>query len=496
MNIRIKEGIEVSKNLLYTLPKNNIKNKNKYKEVLNETLEKYQNLLNEIENEMLKRYKKITNVSQEDLLELQSAKISNIKEKLYLLNPYNSSYEKLNLDKILYRLNHFYKSDLTEANKNINQCINIFKKVGIHLQASDFNYSEYAKEYMSVLLNTKDEENIKECFEKVYWQCPDLLIHIELNIKYLFFKNINTFEKYIENKRNEFINENGENILETYKNLVIDYNLLNSSSLHIWLNKFINNEINLFDYEPNKINKISLSFSSEEKEISTDEINKLANSSLEYKNYLYFKYLINDLKEKYNTKKDQKNILKKLMKDIQRKEKLISKYSSKRNKKEKINIKIMNLIKELECLYEELDIVKFEDVVNKKLTEDSSIYEALLIASSNYLYIVRSMKKNNKNEGFEIEQYKLIEYLLNPYNTLIQNLGFLEEKDISLIISDKYKLSNFQVTKETFESEEKIEEIINNSKKINIYNNIVKKIGYDNLKFIIKYREIEKKEQS
>ena len=79
---------------------------------------------------------------------------------------------------------------------------------------------------------------------------------------------------------------------------------------------------------------------------------------------------------------------------------------------------------------------------------------------------------------------------------LIQNLGFLEEKDISLIISDKYKLSNFQVTKETFESEEKIEEIINNSKKINIYNNIVKKIGYDNLKFIIKYREIEKKEQS
>lgn len=496
MNNKIKEGIEVSKNLLDTLPKNNIKNKNKYKEVLNDTIEKYQNILVKIGNEMSKRYKKYTNINENDELELQTLKISNIKENLYLLNHYNSSYEKLNLDKILYRLNHFYKSDLQEANKNINHCINIFKQVGINLEASDFNYSEYANEYMTVLLNTKEEEKIKESFEKVYWQCPDLLIHIELNIKYLYYKNIKIFEKYIENKRNEFINENGKNILESYRNLVINYDLSTSNSLYIWLNKFINNEINLFDYEPNKINKISSLFVSEEKEISTEEINKLANSSLEYKNYLYFKYLIDDLKEKYNTKKDQKNILKKLMKDIQKKEKLISKYSGKRNKKEKINIKIMNLIKELESLYEELDIVKFKDVVNKKLTEDSSIYEALLIACSNYLYMVRCMKKNDKTEGFELEQYKLIDYILNPYNTIIQNLGFLEDKDISLIISDKYKLSNFEVTKETFDTEEKIDEIIKNSNKINIYNNIVRKIGYDNLKFIIKYKEIEQKEQS
>ena len=47
MNNKIKEGIEVSKNLLDTLPKNKIKNKNKYKEALNETVEKYQNLLKE-----------------------------------------------------------------------------------------------------------------------------------------------------------------------------------------------------------------------------------------------------------------------------------------------------------------------------------------------------------------------------------------------------------------------------------------------------------------
>lgn len=496
MNNKIKEGIEVSKNLLDTLPKNNIKNKNKYKEALNETVEKYQNILVKIENEMSERYKKYTNINENNELELQTLKISNIKENLYLLNHYNSSFEKLNLDKILYRLNHFYKSDLQEANKNINHCINIFKQVGINLQSLDFNYSEYANEYMTVLLNTKDEEKIKECFEKVYWQCPDLLIHIELNIKYLYYKNIKTFEKYIENKRNEFINGNGENILETYNNLVINSDLLLSNSHYIWLNKFMNNELNVYDYEPAKISKIYASFIKEEKENSSEEINKLSNSSLEYKNYLYFKYLIDDLKEKYNTKKDQKNILKKLIKEIQKKEKLISKYSSKKNKKEKINIKIMNLIKELESLYEELDVVKFNDIINKKLTEDSSIYEALLIACSNYLYMVRCMKKNDKTEGFELEQYKLIDYILNPYNTIIQNIGFREDKDISLIISDKYKLSNFEITKETFETEEKIDEIIMNAKKINIFNNFINIIGYDNLKYIIKYKEIEKKEQS
>ena len=39
----------------------------------------------------------------------------------------------------------------------------------------------------------------------------------------------------------------------------------------------------------------------------TDEINKIALSSIEYKNYLYFNYIIEDLKKVYKKKENYKN---------------------------------------------------------------------------------------------------------------------------------------------------------------------------------------------
>ena len=42
----------------------------------------------------------------------------------------------------------------------------------------------------------------------------------------------------------------------------------------------------------------------------------------------------------------------------------------------------------------------------------------------------------------------LDDFLKNPYNTIINNLTILEEKDVAIIIKDRYKLLNFMIEKE------------------------------------------------
>lgn len=490
-----KHLVEVSKQVLDTLPKNNSKNTKKYNEVLEEQSNNFENYKSELEKEILKRIKKYTDFPKEEELTNQETQISFIKENLFLLNHYNSSYEKFNLDKLLYKLNRFYKEDLDEVNSNIFECLNIFKKAGIDLKTEDFKYSEVSNKYMQVLLENKDNKVlVKETFEKLYWQCPDLLIHIELNFKYLYYLNQKEFDKCAEEVKNKFIKiyEN-KNILDEYKNLVIKYNIDKSTSLNLGLNRFLNKELNISDYQDVKIDKCYQYFTNDKNPKTEEEINKMANSAKEYKEYLYFKYIIEDIKKIYSEKDKYKDVLKNKLKQIQKQEKLLLNYNKKTKRKfgvGKINIKINILIKELETLYKELDDDIFCDKVYKHLNDSSSIYDALCLAASHYSYIVKCMKEVEKEGEFILEQEKLIQYILNPYNNLIQNISIVEEKDIPLIICDRYKLSNFHINKELLENESGINEIIDNANKIEVYSKIVSKIKYENLKFVLEAKDV------
>jgi len=348
---------------------------------------------------------------------------------------------------------------------------------------------------MSVLLNNPlDSDVVKDTFEKIYWQCSDLFIHIELNIKYLYYSNKNAFEKYANSEKDKFLKLFSNDPLTTYKNLVIGYDYNKSSSLKRGLDKFMSKEWNINDYQDVKIDKYYSFFTNVVPSLDVnEEISKLSSSALEYKNYLSFKYIIDDLKKKYNEKDTKKNELKTINKENSKNEKLIHKYTKKKNKKEKINTKIMSLIQELESLYEKLDEITFYERLSKHISEDSSIYDALALAASNYSYIVRCMKDNKSEASFEEEQNRLINFLLSPYNTLIMNIALFEEKDLALVISDRYKLSNFNISNENLETEDGIEEIINNATKVDIYDKIVSKLTYENLKFIEQVRETLKK---
>ena len=488
----LNKGIEVSKNLLETLPKNNIKNKEKYKQALIETKNKYDEYINILLKEINKRKNKYSNVIKDESIEIQKLELDKIKEKLYLLNNYNSAYEKFGFDKILYEIDHFYKEDLNQANLNIFECIKLFNNVGIKLSEKDFNYSKHSKEYIKVLL--EDEEKINECFEQIYWQCPDLFKHIELNFKNLYYKNQIIFEKYIQKEKNELINQYKCDVLSLYKDKYLNHKEALEDSLYIGLNKFLNKELNINEFQINKVEKYYEKFTLNAKENFdkvNEEIKKYALSTIEYKNYLYFNYIIEDLKNIYNEKDKYKNGLKLKLKEIQKKENELFKYNKKKSK-EKINVKISNIIIELEKLYDELDEITFFDRVSKFMNDDSSIYDALALACSHYLYIVKCMKKNEKDGSFDLEHNKLIEFILNNENNIIKNISIIEQKDLPLIISDRYKLSNLNITKDNLESNDGIEEIISTADKIEIYNKIVLKLNYDNIKFLVDVKDMFK----
>ena len=79
------------------------------------------------------------------------------------------NFEKMQLDKLTYHINGYYKKDLETINKEIIEEMKIFEKMGIKLKAEDFNVSNFAEEYMKVLIAEAkngeiNSEKIKEIF--------------------------------------------------------------------------------------------------------------------------------------------------------------------------------------------------------------------------------------------------------------------------------------------------------------------------------------------
>ena len=178
---KILEKIETDKEVLSTIPRNNKKNIAKYIQALQELQEEYNNVSQEVYDELNKRYKKILSVKTKRDIEEERAEIEEVSNLLDVIGTIKTPYEKMGLDKRIYRLGRFYKENLESINKEILECINKFKKVGINLSADNFEYSIYVNEYMHTFFNELNDINsevVKNKFEEIYWKCPDFIIHI------------------------------------------------------------------------------------------------------------------------------------------------------------------------------------------------------------------------------------------------------------------------------------------------------------------------------
>ena len=192
----ILDKIEVEKEILSAMPKNNKRNIEKYLEKILELKKEYEEYQEKIKRIFEKRYEKSTDIQESKEIENLIIRLNTIENTLYLLSDEKTSYERMELDKIIYKIGRYYKENLQNINQQIEEVIKKFKQVEIELNLSDFDYSLYVEQYMKVFFEEREKGNInssrlKETFEEIYWKCPDLIIHIELNIRNLYFRTLN-----------------------------------------------------------------------------------------------------------------------------------------------------------------------------------------------------------------------------------------------------------------------------------------------------------------
>lgn len=472
--------LQAYKDMLASLPQNNIKNKKIYHENIKSIYDKEIIVLNDIHDEIKKRITSYLNVKENTEIPTLNKNINDIKQNLIITNNYASSYEKSGLDILLYNLTHYYKTDLSDIFETIEKVNDIFKSVNIILTAKDFNYSYYSNVFMNIYLNNKS--SLEEKFDEIYWKCPDIITHLALNYKYLYYQNIKIFEDHY-NKINI------DNIISSYQNFISKKDELIIQDKYLLLNDLLNGNKNIKDYEkvPSIINDLFT------ENLQENQYLDLYNSLIEYKEYNECLPIIKDIKESKTNSKNlsisiRKNIIKNEKKLFKENKKIIYSINKANSKKiQYYNNLINNNINLLKDMYEEYENALFLTKVNL-LKEEDTIYNILLLACSNYNYLIEFTKKNNID--FNYIYNILIHIVYSPYNNLINNLFIKDEKDLSLIIIDKYNLYGGKLNKEML-TKDNIDNLINNLKLV-IDNFYIKKynITEEKISFIKEGREL------
>ena len=528
--MKLNNQIEVDKEILSVLPVNNKKNLKEYKLKCEEIKKNYENYLENINSEIKRKSVKIKSIPPNSNIDELYKQIKNM-EKIKLLNKNITSFEKMDLDEILFVLKRFYKNNLELINENIEKCLEKFKSVGIELKEEDFNYSLYTREYMKVLLQEIKIDNInstrvKENFEQIYWKCPEIITHIELNIRSLYLKNEKKINKYFQDIRKDVLKE-----FEVKENEDA-YKKLNSLKSRWLKQKDKDSSLILKSFEtkkeaPKDYEKIAVQgqykkllgidyddIETEQMEEFNKNIFRLRDNLFEYKNFLKYKFIYDDIIEIYNTKEKYGNVFKQKLKQIKKKEaelfklnkkiesqskhsslilKLFNKINKNNNKLEKRNSDINSKILELKDIYRDLEQNKVKNIISTVLTDNSTIFDALSLVRPFCSFLVDSIIKKYEDisqEDIEFTIGDFWEFLDFPNMTIINNTTITENKDLNLVIKDKYNLCNIKISKDDLE-EENLDKLINTAKIIcNSYYLERSQITLEDIKFVLQVNKL------
>lgn len=532
----VEKQITTDKEVISVLPRNGIKAIKSLLETIKDMIDKYESANQLLLKDIEARYDELVKVEENQ--EIPQIETEILKYDVAVKNTdTRSSFEKMRLDKVTYNVNGYYKSNLERLNKELIDCVKQFEAVGIRLTEDDFGISEYSKKYMSVLLKEAyngniNSELIKDTFEKVYWECSDVVTHLYVNIRCIYDRYESEIDKFYENKSDEILksfNSTSEGVDEKKSELIKKKNSIETTDNKIILDKFFTGALNINDYKGDNyqkmyydlISKNVTELSDAEKAEMDINIEKLNNNLDEYAKYSEYKFLVDDVlqlkdeelkkieenKSKKVKKTDYdltKESVKKLKAEIVKLNAKISKPKKSlfgKNKLEgkKDSVTILqrnNLILELKKSYMQLD----EDILKQKIVQNiddtSSLLDVLKLASSYYWFMAKSMiKKNEEITDKEIgETAKKIRDFINFSNfTVINYIKISDTKELAVIIKDKYKLFGIQVSKENFQ-EDNLEDLIKKVKIITNYNNILKsKFSIDDLEYIMAVKELLKK---
>lgn len=532
----IEKQIQIDKEVISVLPRNGIKAIKTLLKTIKDMSEKYENLNEKCLKEIENRYVEMTSVKE-------NKEISEINQEILKYNTAEkniddrSSFEKMGLDRVEYNINGYYKSNLERLNKELMSCIKQFDKVGIKLTSNDFIMSEYINKYMDVLLKEAYNDNIeseaiKNEFEKVYWECSEVVSHLYVNVRYIYDKYENQVDKFYSEKVQEILRNFSltiEEIKEKKSELIKKKEQIEDIDNKVILDKFYTGSLNINDYKEDNYKKIYAELTDKnitnlaknEKSIIDENIQKLNKNLAEYRKYTEYKFLVQDVlktrQEILNLLKESKDKKVKKTKYVLIKEEIkklqaeIFKLNSKIMKSKKgffeikkseekkdniLNLKRNNLILDLKEKYMQLDEEIIKQSILQNIDETSSLLDVLKFASRYYGYMAKVMIKNNeeitdKEIGENIR--KIREFIDSSDFTVINHVRISDKKELPIIIKDKYKLLGMQISKENLE-EDGIDDFIRKVRIINNYNNIEKsKFSIKDLEYIMNVKEILKK---
>ena len=502
--IRVEAGM--FKDELAVLPRNNLRNATKYLKRVDEMQEEFTEYSNKILDEIKLRFEKIDGIKESKSIKALEGRLNITKEEIRLLNHVNSSYEKMELDKIIFDIGRFYRKNLEKVNKDILAFLSKFDKLGIKLTLDDFNYSIFVREYMKVFFEEIEKGDItsnimKNTFESIFWKCSDLITHIELNLRHIYREKQKDIEKCIEKQTEDLFakyHADEERILRMYnlynKKLIEKKN----KNSYILLHKFYDGKLDLKNFTESEIMKkytkfvpesvISNANRKQRKEID-QTIQKLYNRLHEYQVYIDYQFLIDAIKKIYLDKEKNKDVYETKLKEILAAEKVLENLNKKYEKLEKTNgkgifkkadntqkldaltLEINNQIVKLKVLYRELDDNKIKNEIASKINDNSTLYDVLYFAYSHHNYLFMCIVKSFSDiEDDEIKEKieKLEEFMEWPYTTILNHVKISEGKNIGLIIKDRYKMSNLNLNQEDLDSDsvsslfEIVNDLVNN----------------------------------
>ena len=230
------------KGVYEVLPSNNKENRKKKNEYLQEEVKRNKQLRENVEQEIKSRLKKFDELKENSKIKTTFEKL----EKCNITNEwneYNTSYEKMQLDYYLYQLSEYSKEDLNGVNNCLRKILEAFNNVGIKLTKDDFDFSHQGSLYMGLLINNAKDEELKTKFEELYWQFPELLKTIEINVKSIYLKNEKKIDKYYKDKYTAYLkNKDDKDINSLRIELSKEYKTLVHRDAYTIFNKFKNGD--------------------------------------------------------------------------------------------------------------------------------------------------------------------------------------------------------------------------------------------------------------
>ena len=482
----IRKDIEAKKTLITSLPTKTRTNIKKYNQTIENIESKYAKYKDSLDNYMEAKCRAIKIKEEDKTIEIEKLKekITTLEEVKRVLNPFNSYLEKMGFDTLLYEINNYTTFNFASLNDIINSFLDKFEIAGILLTTNDFSYTCYVHEYMSAFLEVRRKkstnyEKVSEIFEQIYWINPDIIEHIELNLRKLIKDNEKKFNLYINQYQKDVMAKNKiesyNNCLEKLQSLYTDLNILSKENVNDIISLAKSGQIDIEHLRENNRNRISAYDTLIPKEIDAnnkEELNKVCTvleklklNIEEYNNYLEFLPLFNDFKEEYEKLVGQDSNEDKGLKEIE------NKISSKENELERINRKIFNSkpglfefksdndlkhlkaesvlkAKELFTLYKDYDSEYFKSKVMSILNDTLSVADLL-----NLYYSYDYFKKLAIRKAYNIDNYQEVlnysnrfdNFAKNPTNVIVVGIPIFTDVSVAKIIVNKYNLSNIKL---------------------------------------------------